>query len=219
MRLDLHNHTVYSPDSSTSVADAVKAAIAAGLDGLAITDHNSVRGSLEAEKIADGRIVIIRGAEVSTTEGHLLCLGIGEDIDRGLGMAETIERAVSAGGVAVPSHPFRLGTGCGEKVLNALHLSAVECINGRNLKSRNARACRYAAGRGLGSTGGSDSHSASEIGRAFTVVDGEGLGASDILALLAAGKCTGAGTGQSLSGSARTLYKIVTEYLRRGRHI
>ncbi len=217
MRIDLHNHTVFSPDSSSTVEETIASALKNGMDGIAVTDHNSIRGSERALELAGGRLVVVTGSEVSTAEGHLLCLGIKEDLPRGRTMAETVEKVIAFGGVAVPSHPFRLGTGAGQAVLRTLRVSAIETINGRNLNSRNRRAERYAREKGIGSTGGSDSHGPSEVGRAFTVLEGNGLRVDDILDAIAGGKCTGSGTGQNVLGGARTLFKIVGEYFQRGR--
>ncbi len=217
MRIDLHNHTVFSPDSSSTVEETIASALKNGMDGIAVTDHNSIKGSERALALAGGRLVVVTGSEVSTADGHLLCLGIKEDIPRGLPMAETVEKVTALGGVAVPSHPFRLGTGAGPAVLRTLKVQAIETLNGRNLNSRNRRAERYAREKGIGSTGGSDSHGPSEVGRAFTVLEGNGLSADDVLAAIAGGRCTGSGTGQNMLGGARTLFKIVGEYLQRGR--
>lgn len=217
MKLDLHNHTVYSPDSATTIRDAVSMALRAGLDGIAVTDHNSVSGSLEAVRLAEGRLIVLTGSEISTSEGHLLCLGIGEDIRKGLPMSETAEIAVSLGGIAVPSHPFRLGTGAGIKVLKALKVPAIETVNGRNPHSRNRRAEMYARAASLGSTGGSDSHAPDEIGRAYTEIEGDGMRAGDVIELIAKGASRGAGSGQGIAGSAKIFYKIASEYFKRGR--
>ncbi len=217
MKIDLHNHTVFSPDSSSTVEQALEAARAGGMDGIAVTDHNSVRGSLEAEKKASGAIVVITGSEVSTSDGHLLCLGIREDVRKGMTMAETIDAVVAMGGIAVPSHPLRTGTGCGLKLLDSLDIKSIETVNGRNLRSKNRRAAHYASARGLACTGGSDSHTPSEIGRAYTLIEGEGLSAEEIVSALSSGKSSAAGDGQGYLGSGRTMMKIVSEYIRRGR--
>lgn len=217
MKLDLHNHTVFSPDSASTVEDTITHALRAGMDGIAVTDHNTVRGSLEALKSADGRLLVIPGSEVSTSEGHILCLGIREDVTRGLSMRETVERVHSLGGIAVPSHPFRLGTGAGGVVLRRLDLEAIETMNGRNLRSGNRKAEAFAGAAALGSTGGSDSHEPMEVGRAYTVVSGSGLTEEEVLDAIRHRETRGAGTGQTLGGSARTMYKIITEYFSRGR--
>ncbi len=220
MKIDLHNHTSYSPDSSVDVRDAVAAARRSGLNGMAITDHNSAKGYIAAQYLGRADFIIIAGFELSAAEGHLLCLGITEDIPQGLVMAEAVEKVTAMGGIAVPSHPFRLGTGAGAGTLNKLNVRAIETVNGRNHSSRNSSALDYAASHGIGGTGGSDSHSLSEIGRAYTVTDGEGLSSDDIIQEIASGRTRGAGTGQNVSGSFRTMSKIVSEFIRRkGKHI
>ena len=47
---DLHIHSKYSYDGILEPKDIVKIAIKKGLDGIAITDHNTVKGALEAKK-------------------------------------------------------------------------------------------------------------------------------------------------------------------------
>ncbi len=220
MKIDLHNHSIYSPDSDVELRDAVAAAKRRGMDGMAFTDHNTVKGSIAAQSFSTEDFVILTGCELSTAEGHLLCIGIIDDIPSGSGMAEAIEKVESLGGIAVPSHPFRLGTGAGMDTLIRLNVKAIETVNGRNHHARNKSALSFASSRGTGGTGGSDSHSSDEIGRAYTVIDGENLGADDIIQEIASGRTRGAGTGQTFSGSARTLSKIVSEFIRRkGKHI
>ena len=58
MRIDTHVHTIYSKhwfwgfDSLNTPLEMIKFAIKKGLDGLAITDHNTVKGSMVGKKIA-----------------------------------------------------------------------------------------------------------------------------------------------------------------------
>ena len=66
MLLDLHNHTRYSPDSRVSPAELVALARRAGLQGLAITDHNAVAGVAEAQAVAGTDLLVVPGIEVST---------------------------------------------------------------------------------------------------------------------------------------------------------
>ncbi|MBX8631567.1 MAG: PHP domain-containing protein [Thermoplasmata archaeon] len=220
MKIDAHTHSLYSPDSMTDVGTLLKAAILAGMDAIAVTDHNTVRGSIAALSMVKTGIVVITGCELSTADGHLLCLGIREDIPRGIAMAEAVEKVQELGGVAVPSHPFRMGTGAGQTVLKGLRVNAIETVNGRNHSSRNRRAELFARAAGMGETGGSDSHFPHEAGRAYTVVEGEGLSQSDILQSIGSGKSRAEGRGQSVAGSVRTTIKIVREYAgRRGKHI
>ena len=220
MKIDLHNHTAYSPDSTVQLRDAVAAARRSGMDGMAITDHNTVKGSVAAQSFTTENFVVLPGCELSAAEGHLLCIGIVDDIPAGLGMAEAVERVTGLGGIAVPSHPFRTGTGAGRNTLSRLNVKAIETVNGRNHSSRNREAFDFASSHGLGGTGRSDSHAVAEIGRAYTVMQCESLNVDDIIQEIAMSRTAGAGSGQGLSGSAKTLSKIVSEFVKRkGKHI
>lgn len=76
MRIDLHTHSRVS-DGTESPAELVRAAKAAGLDVVALTDHDTSNGWAEAEGTArEVGIELVRGMEISTRlEGqsvHLL---------------------------------------------------------------------------------------------------------------------------------------------------
>ncbi len=76
MRIDLHTHSNRS-DGTDSPAELVRHAKAAGLDGVALTDHDATEGWDEAERAADEvGIRLVKGIEISTQyEGasvHLL---------------------------------------------------------------------------------------------------------------------------------------------------
>src|SRR5207237_10559393 len=90
MRLDLHNHTQHSPDSRVSPADLVARARQVGLDGTAITDHNSVAGLREAEGAAVD-LTVIPGTEISTRPGHVKADGVRAPVRRDLSVLDTVE--------------------------------------------------------------------------------------------------------------------------------
>ncbi|WP_182523981.1 PHP domain-containing protein [Nocardioides dongkuii] len=76
MRIDLHTHSRAS-DGTDTPAGLVKAAAAAGIDVLAITDHDTAAGWAEAAAAAEETgVELVRGMEISTRhEGrgvHLL---------------------------------------------------------------------------------------------------------------------------------------------------
>src|SRR2546423_15344972 len=85
-----------------------------GLDGIAISDHNAVGGVLAAEMAAGPDFLVIPAVEISTKSGHVLAYGVREAVPRDLGVAETVERIVALGGVAVAAHPYRFWSGLGE---------------------------------------------------------------------------------------------------------
>jgi predicted metal-dependent phosphoesterase TrpH len=174
MRLDLHVHSQYSPDSHSSIEAILKQAQEAGLDGIAITDHNSVQSFFVASKLAEDLgldLIIVPGAEISTSEGHLIALGTHNLLPSGLSAVETIEHAHDNGGIAVAPHPyafFRQGI----RNLQGKRLDAVETFNSKHLFGfSNYLAYRSARKLNLGVTGGSDSHKVETIGFGYTEVN------------------------------------------------
>ncbi|HXQ94446.1 MAG TPA: CehA/McbA family metallohydrolase [Thermoplasmata archaeon] len=170
LRLDLHLHSTYSPDSRLRLAEAVERLAPTGLNGFALTDHNTVAGHSSLRALAEQypQYRFLPGMEVSTHEGHLLAFGIAEVPPLRRPVAETVEWVEAHGGVAVPAHPARHAHGIGRRVASELRVPALETHNGHNLAVANARAARIAAERSLGATGGSDAHDAGGVGRGFT---------------------------------------------------
>src|SRR5438046_143444 len=126
----------YSPDSRVSPTDLVACARQLRLDGIAITDHNSVAGIREAEAAA-GDLIILPGIEISTRSGHVIAYGVREPIPRDLSVGETVERITALGGVAVAAHPYRFWSGVGEAALSKARFAAYETCNARTLRRGN----------------------------------------------------------------------------------
>ncbi len=172
MRFDLHIHSNHSSDSSLKVDDILKKAVKAGLDGIAICDHNTVAGSYLARKrVRDLNLplIVIPGIEVSTKEGHILVLGIRENIPPGLTAEETISIARKKGGLVVAAHPFKKK----ESVGNIDGLDAIETFNSRCVFGENEKAKEMARALHKPEVGGSDSHLLATIGLGYTDIDAE----------------------------------------------
>jgi predicted metal-dependent phosphoesterase TrpH len=189
MRLDLHIHSHFSPDSKMSVEDIIRRAHEVGLDGIAITDHNSLESFFAASQLVDDlgiELTIVPGAEISTSEGHLITLGITRLAPSGLSALETIEHAHDNGGIAIAPHPFALFRQ-GIRNLQGKQLDAIEVFNSRNsFGFSNYLATRSAAKLNLGVTGGSDAHKLETIGRGYTeLLDGTGVRTKEILHAIA----------------------------------
>ena len=103
MILDPHIHSTFSSDSTASPRDIVKKAKAIGLDAIAVADHNTIKGSMatieEAKDFKD--IIVIPAMEISSSKGHIVALGIKEDVKKGLSPEETVETIRNLGGIAV----------------------------------------------------------------------------------------------------------------------
>jgi predicted metal-dependent phosphoesterase TrpH len=104
---DLHIHSIYSYDATTTVRGILKQAADVGLNVIAITDHDEVRGSLEAQQLAPQYgVEVIPGVEVSTSDGHLVALFIKTQPPAGMTLNETLLHIGEQGGIAVAPHPF-----------------------------------------------------------------------------------------------------------------
>jgi predicted metal-dependent phosphoesterase TrpH len=120
---DLHIHSIYSYDATTTVRAILKQAADVKLNVIAITDHDDMRGSLEGVKLAPKYgIEVVPGAEVSTSDGHLIALFINTLPPAGMSLIETLIHIGRQGGIAIAPHPFNNlpGSLSMEAVLGAL---------------------------------------------------------------------------------------------------
>jgi len=217
-RLDLHVHSHHSPDSTLTIQAIVETLAERGLNGFALTDHNSVSGHAElAEWQAKfPALLLVPGVEVSTREGHLLAYGVAEVPPVGRPVADTIDWVVLHGGVPVLSHPYRLSHGVGRSVVESAPVNTIEVVNGHNSPRTNRRAAAAASRRRLGATGGSDVHELSDLGRAYTVFPDGTSGVDAALAALRDGRTVAGGESLNFGGRARTEWRSIVLRLRRG---
>jgi predicted metal-dependent phosphoesterase TrpH len=187
MKIDCHCHTVYSKhflwgfDALNSPLEMIKAAMKKGIDGLAITDHNTVKGGLVAKKVGKRfkDFTIIVGAEIRTIEGEIIALDIKENVPTKLSIEETVEKIHALGGIATAPHPFGnyvFRTCAGKKSLMA---DAIEVYNSTLTNGQNKKALELANLFKKSVTAGSDSHSSREVGNAGIIVEGDPI--EDIL--------------------------------------
>ena len=104
---DFHIHSHHSKDCAMPVADILERAREVGLDVVAITDHDSAAGGLEARELADRYGVrVIVGEEVKSSEGEIIGLFLERTIPGGMTFAETIAAIREQGGITYVPHPF-----------------------------------------------------------------------------------------------------------------
>jgi predicted metal-dependent phosphoesterase TrpH len=189
---DLHFHTRYS-DGVNTIREVVLRAQDLGI-GIAITDHNDIRGAVEIDSCPE--VLSIPGIEVTSREGsHLLVYFYGvesliafyqEDVRPHMGngvmsstsleMEELIERTRRFKTVVVFPHPYCAAyTGVcnvqfSKERLDRLFQMAdgVEVINASNLKRWNLRCTVLGFNLDRGIVGGSDGHSLAHMGRVLT---------------------------------------------------
>jgi predicted metal-dependent phosphoesterase TrpH len=170
MLFEIHCHSTFSDGRATpkEIVEYAKNR----LDGIAITDHDRIDGSLEALKYANERFTVIPGMEVSSIEGHILALNVRKAIPSYLSAKETVDAIHSMGGLAVAAHPYDLWRrGVGDLIMT-LPFDAAEVINGHTFGSRKnvAKMCSKA---GIAKVGGSDAHTLSEIGSVAVEFEGD----------------------------------------------
>jgi len=191
-RVDLHAHTSASRDCLTSPAELVRAAREAGLDRIAVTDHDEIDGAFAAREL-DPELVIV-GEEVRTAEGlDLIGLFLERHIAPGADFRRTAEAIRAQGGVVYLPHPFDARRGTDEAFLAGVAdcVDAVEGINARiHDPERNERARTWAREQELPLGAGSDAHLRREIGAARCVVP-PFSGPESFLASLRAGSIEG----------------------------
>lgn len=104
---DLHIHSMYSPDATTTVRAVLKQAADVGLDVIAITDHDAITGALEARQLASQfNVEVVTGAEVTTRDGHLVALFVEKLPPAGMSLDDTLLWIGHHGGIAIAPHPF-----------------------------------------------------------------------------------------------------------------
>jgi predicted metal-dependent phosphoesterase TrpH len=169
LKVDFHAHTKYSRDSTLRPSELIERARAAGLDRIAVTDHNRMDGAWAAHALDPSLIIL--GEEVDCAEGEdLIGLFIHEPIPAGLPVEEVAARIRDQGGIVYAPHPFAYVRRPAARAARVLAVAdVVEAFNGRAfLPVWNRRALRAAVAAGLPAGAGSDGHFAHEIGGVWT---------------------------------------------------
>lgn len=196
-RIDLHCHSWFSADGVSRPEEMIRGAKAKGLSGFALTDHDTSDGCRylvdQGLMRMDGKPVdnflIIPGVEVSTAEGHLLCLGVMLPKLKGCPAREVGQMVHAQGGLVIPAHPYdRFRAGIRESVLETLEIDGVEVFNAATTWKRfNEAAYAYAERRKLPMTAGSDAHHEGALGTAYTIFSTEDFSVGGILGQIALG--------------------------------
>lgn len=206
--VDLHCHTAASFDSLARPAAVVRAAAARGLTHLAITDHGTLDGALEARARAPEGLAVLVGQEVRTLEGDLIGVFLARAIPNGLPAAEAIAAIRDQGGLVGIPHPFdrfRGSVGRRDSLIElARSVDWIEAWNARLLLGDgNVRAAELAVAAGLPGVAVSDAHTTVEVGVASTVLQGDPSTREGLLAALA-------GERDLVTGRASLYTRLVT---------
>jgi predicted metal-dependent phosphoesterase TrpH len=196
MLVDMHFHSRYSYDSSTSVESIIKRAKELGVS-VVLTDHNAIGGVLAAERIAPG--IIKPGVEICTAEGKEVIpyfysvkeleeffnkvlkpkLKVKTSLQSnstGIYMDELIDELRRCNCLIGLPHPFALPPRRSYKFFSnptnrpmLKHVHAFEVINQTMLHRQNLASIGWAMQFDKAITGGTDGHTITPLGNAFTV--------------------------------------------------
>jgi predicted metal-dependent phosphoesterase TrpH len=194
VRVDLHTHTMWSGDSTTTPDEFADAVTASGLDVVCVTDHNAIAGAVELRDLVDARVIV--GEELRTAAGEIIGLFLTERLPAGVGHVDAAKAIRDQGGVVYIPHPFDpMRRNMSEVALYELAeldlIDAVEVLNAKtSLTSLNRRAAEFAAEFGIVGGAGSDGHVPGALGAAYVEMP-DFDGPMEFLASLSAGRVVG----------------------------
>ncbi|HEY3196250.1 MAG TPA: PHP-associated domain-containing protein [Candidatus Dormibacteraeota bacterium] len=198
MRVDLHLHSRYSHDGQSTLQELIERCQECGLDRIALTDHHTVEGALELARIAPDLAIV--GEEVKTREGEVIGLFITEGLPHFARPEDVMDIVHGMGGLTYVPHPFDRNRSHfhAERIVElAPRIDIIEVYNPWCDAKANEAAARMAHDLGKVSAGGSDAHSARELGRSWMEID-EYSDATDFLEKLRHARhvvTSGSGTG------------------------
>lgn len=182
-KADLHMHTSLGDGLASVLQIFEYVENNTDLDIIAITDHDDIRGAMQALELAEKRkwrFKVIPGNEITTRQGHLLALFVTCEFPMLKSLEASMEAVHKAGGLAIAPHPLSwLTTSIREKALLLQHTTRLPFHGIETFNPSYAGRVSHVRVKELNATvlnlpefGGSDAHANSMIGRGFTMFPG-----------------------------------------------
>lgn len=171
MLVDMHLHALpHSTDSSITLEQIVSCARARGLDGVCLTDHDSMAGrEFAAAYSRETGFPIFLGVEFFSLQGDITAWGIESIPSRRVDAQEFIDQVNAAGGFCCACHPFRNNNrGLEENLGRVRGLHGIEVLNGSTSPEANQTALDWCRKLGLQPIGASDAHVMEQVGKYAT---------------------------------------------------
>jgi predicted metal-dependent phosphoesterase TrpH len=174
LAVDLHTHSIASPDGGIALAQYANMLDRGILDVVAITDHNTIAFALQAQARFGEAIIV--GEEIQTTEGEIIGLYLTQAVAPLQPPEKTIEAIRSQGGLVYIPHPFEtIRKGVSMETLGriAQDVDIIEVYNGRVMqKATRTLALDWAATHSVAAVASSDAHGARGWGRTYSCLQG-----------------------------------------------
>ena len=218
LKIDLHIHSKYSEDANGNPKEIIQSLKKKGINGMCITDHNNVKGGLEALKISPKNFIVIPGSEISTLDGHILALNIKENIPPKQKIEITIDQIIDKGGIPIVPHLLRNMSGIKKRKLNFIKdkINAIEIFNSCSQPKTNLKMSKIARYYNYGGTGGSDTHEPQYAGYGYTTIDTSDYNIDNIISLINNKKTWGEGKTLPMIYRRNRMIKSVKQFFQRG---
>lgn len=171
-KVDLHTHSIASPDGSLTTKNYARALEQSELQAIAVTDHNTVEMALEIQQALGDAIIV--GEEITTTEGEIIGLYLHTTIRPMLTPEETVAAIKEQGGLVYVPHPFEtVRKGIPEVTLDriAKDVDIIEVHNGRAVfQNRSRDAVAWSERHHVPGAASSDSHGIAGWGRTYSEI-------------------------------------------------
>lgn len=169
IKLDLHIHTLSHGKTFIKHEELQQALNQNGIDGIAVTNFFDISHAAWLKKRLHNKIIIV-GQEVWTKDGHIIGLGLREQIPDFISAEDAIGHIHDQGGIAVAPHPY-LHLGIGQKAEN-IPIDAIEVYSGLIGRAVifNHLAKRLAKKRNVPQVASTDTMDPKFIGQSYTNV-------------------------------------------------
>ncbi len=189
MQIDMHVHTNVSFDSKIKIGILLKKMKFLELDGIAITDHDSIAGISKAKELAKNYgVKVFSAVEITTRKGHILVYGVEENPPFKRSVKETLDWVKDHDGAAVCAHPYKIASPSLKDEIYKHKFDAIE-INAKCSVSQNKAAETASHVMNLPLIGGSDAHFIDGVGNIITSFYDEINDEAELVKAIKSGKC------------------------------
>lgn len=175
LKIDLHTHSVMSPDGGISQEQYMALLEDGTLDYVAITDHDRIDFAQHMHKMLGKKVIV--GQEITTRDGEIIGLFLKQKVRAGLSAKATMEAIKKQKAIVYVPHPLEtVRSGVKKAVLESCAnlIDIIESYNGRAvMQNKGPDATTWARLNHKPVAASSDAHGLKGVGSAFTVVKEE----------------------------------------------